>query len=255
MQLSFANSNHVVTQKLAKLIHEKSSNLAVSGDITSATALLKFAESVADTIVILKTHIDIVSDFTPELTKSLRKLADQAGFLIFEDRKFADIGNTVYRQFSGGIYRISEWADIINAHMLPGPGIIEGLKKGCNGRDIGLLLLAQMSTQHHLFSPEYIQNVVKYALNHKEFVMGFIAQEKLTHDKDLITMTPGVNLASDTDQLGQKYHSPQAVIAEKKSDIIIVGRGIYAAENPKKIAQEYQRQAWHCLCETVEKYQ
>lgn len=251
MQLSFANSGHVVTRKLAKLIQQKSSNLAVSADITSAGALLKFAENVADTIVILKTHIDIVSDFTPALTKSLRKLADQAGFLIFEDRKFADIGNTVCHQLSDGIYRIAEWADIINAHMLPGPGIIEGLKKGCYGRDMGLLLLAQMSSQGNLFSPEYTQCVVKHALNHKEFVMGFIAQEKLADDKDLVTMTPGVNLGTDTDQLGQKYHSPQAVIGEKKSDIIIVGRGIYAAENPKKIAQEYQRQAWDCLCETV----
>ena len=49
--------------------------------------------------------------------------------ICFDYRKFADIGRTVQHQLSSGIYHISRWADLVNAHPLPGPGIIDGLKQ------------------------------------------------------------------------------------------------------------------------------
>lgn len=251
MQLARAQSIHPVTQKLQKIVQQKKTNLALSADVTDSKSLLKLIEQTADHIAILKTHIDIISDFTPQLTQKLRQIADEAGFLIFEDRKFADIGNTVCHQVRDGVYHIAEWADIINAHLLPGVGIVNGLKEGCKGRDIGLLLLAQMSSKGNLFSDEYTQKTVYEAENNKDFVMGFIAQEKLSQDNDLVTMTPGVSFASTGDNLGQNYNTPEHVISHKKSDIIIVGRGIYGAKNPQDTACYYKEQAWDLLSQSL----
>lgn len=39
-----------------------------------------------------QTHCDVISDFTLDFAKELVRLSDEMDFIIFEDRKFADIG-------------------------------------------------------------------------------------------------------------------------------------------------------------------
>src|SRR3989338_8642519 len=87
-------------RRLLELCDEKETNLALSADVTSTEQLLTFANQLGPEICLLKTHIDIIEDFTPYLTLELVKLAHKHRFLIFEDRKFADIGNIVKQQYA-----------------------------------------------------------------------------------------------------------------------------------------------------------
>ncbi len=233
---------HPLVKEIRTIIEEKETQLCLSADVTTSKELLKLAETLGPYICVLKTHIDIVEDFTPEVTKRLYDIAKVHHFFIFEDRKFADIGNTVLHQYSGGIYRIADWAKITNAHIIPGPGIIEGLAKIGQPKGNGLLLLAQMSSKDNLATGEYTRKCIELAKKHSQFVIGFICTERLCDG--FIHMTPGVKLEGGGDALGQQYLTPESAILERGTDIIIVGRGITQAPDPTCAAKQYRDAAW-----------
>lgn len=237
--------------RLLKLMDEKTSNLSVSADVTSADELLALADLLGPEICLFKTHIDIIEDFTPTLTTALSKLAEQHQFLIFEDRKFADIGSTVRHQYEGGIYRIADWADVTNAHALPGPGIIDGLAVAGRKKNRGLILLAEMSSAGHLMDIDYIQDTLSMAEQHPDFVIGFITQHAVSADPKWINITPGVKLESGVDALGQQYVTPEKAILQNGSDIIIVGRGIISAPEPLVEAKKYRAKAWDAYLKRI----
>jgi orotidine 5'-phosphate decarboxylase subfamily 1 len=234
---------------LLTLMDKKKSNLALAADVTSKKALLYLAETVGPELCILKTHIDIIEDFDQDLVVQLQKLAEKHNFLLFEDRKFADIGNTVKLQYQKGIYKISDWAHITNAHPLPGPGIIEGLRDVGLPLGRGLLLLAELSSKGSLATGSYTQKAIDYAKEYRDFVFGFICQHKLLEDPSFVHLTPGVSLAKSGDKLGQQYNNPDTVIRNNGADVIIVGRSIIEANHPQKEARLYRDIAWEAYSE------
>jgi len=233
-----------VAKKLLALMSDKETNLSLSADVTQADDLLELANQLGPELCILKTHIDILEDFSMSFITDLKKLAAKHQFLIFEDRKFADIGHTVKLQYEKGIYHIVDWADMTNAHTLPGPGIIKALQEAGLPRERGLLLLAEMSSEGNLLDKSYAEKTLMMAEQFPEFVFGFIAQHQLSNDPHWIHLTPGVQLATGRDSLGQQYITPEKAIIENKTDVIIVGRGILQSNNPVSTAKQYREIGW-----------
>ncbi|XP_053123800.1 uridine 5'-monophosphate synthase isoform X2 [Hemicordylus capensis] len=190
---------HPLAARLLRLMEKKQSNLCLSADVTTSKELLQLAANLGPSICVLKTHIDILEDFTPEVIKQLRLLADQHEFLIFEDRKFADIGNTVKHQYEGGVFKIASWSDIVNAHVVPGPGVVRGLKEVGYPLQRGCLLIGEMSSEGSLATGDYTKAAVKMAEEHSDFVFGFISGSRVAERPEFLHLTPGVQMQAGGD--------------------------------------------------------
>ncbi|KAK9238217.1 Orotidine 5'-phosphate decarboxylase domain-containing protein [Lipomyces kononenkoae] len=237
-----------LARRLLKIITDKQTNLCVSLDVQTKDELLRLADTLGPYVCVFKTHVDTVEDFTYEsVIVPLVELSKRHNFLIFEDRKFADIGSTVRSQYTSGVFKIAQWAHITNAHALPGPGIIDGLFAGTKNinEERGLLLLAEMSSAGSLATGDYTDKTVDIARKNTFFTFGFIAQTRLgSPNEDFIIMTPGVGLDDKGDSLGQQYRTVDDVISGG-SDIIIVGRGIFAkGRDPITESKRYRDAGW-----------
>ncbi|KAN0061732.1 orotidine 5'-phosphate decarboxylase [Thecaphora frezii] len=269
-----ARQPNPAARQLLECIERKQSNLCVSVDVTNKADLLEVCDAVGPDVCLIKTHIDIVEDFDMDLVHQLTALSQKHDFLIFEDRKFADIGNTVSLQYSSGVHKIASWSHITNAHLVPGPGIIAGLAKVGQPLGRGCLLLAEMSSAGALTKGAYTQACVDAARSDETgFVCGFIAMSRVDESegqpntgKDLIILTPGVGLDVKGDALGQQYRTPDQVIRESGCDVIIVGRGVYgplmtpegkqdkaaAFGKVREQGQRYRKAGWEAYLARIE---
>ena len=189
-------------------------------------------------------------DFDESFVLKLKEYSITHNFLIFEDRKFADIGNTVRKQYRSGIYKIKDWAHFITVHAIPGEGIMQGLFEDIINRSS--FLLAKMSSAENLMNDTYTRKVFNIGEKYAEHVSGYIChantKEELRKLRNKIPngqlmLMPGVKLEKGTDATGQQYTTVEDAILGG-ADCIVVGRGIIESDNPGKTAKEFKERAW-----------
>jgi orotidine 5'-phosphate decarboxylase subfamily 1 len=218
-------------EQLKNIIQFKKTNICLSADLTDFNELVKLIDKIGKYICAIKLH----SDITNMCPKMCSELSKKYNFMIIDDRKFCDIGNTVALQSD----RITKYADFITVHSISGPGVITGLRENCIKNNCKILLIAQMSTSDNLIDEEYTRKTVEMALCNRDVVAGFICQQQLVpKDTGLLHFAPGCQLNTKSDKLGQKYNTPNELLA-KGIDVLIVGRGIYAQDDPVKSIQNY----------------
>lgn len=245
-----------IAKKLLEIIVSKKTNLCLAADTNKSDDILNAATAAGPYICVLKTHVDIIDDFSDEFVRKLQTIATTHNFLIMEDRKFADIGNTVSLQYSSGIFRISDWAHLVTVHSLSGPSILQGLKNALKGTtaERGVFMLAELSSAGSLITQSYTESTMKLVASTPDidFVAGIVCQTKgVVQDPGLLQLTPGCKIDTTTDGLGQQYNTPDFVIKEKGADIAVVGRGILNAKDIRAAAELYRDQLWTAYLERV----
>ena len=250
------NCDQPIAKKYMEVTCKKQSLVVLAADKRTMDELNDLIDDVGDYISALKTHVDLIDDWTKEKWLDFILKAKQKDLLIFEDRKHGDIGKIAKEQM-GGVYEIRSWADLVTAHLISGPSILDGLNESWESinRSGGVLVLAQMSSKGNLLElPGYTDSVVNLSKNHPA-CFGYIGNgsrpeelielRKKVGDGKMI-WTPGVNLNSGDGDLGQRYGAPNKAV-EAGSDAIIVGSGIHNAKDRKKIAKKYAEISWDAL--------
>ncbi len=236
-------AEHSIAKKLLETAIAKKSNLIASADVLTTQELLDLAEKVGPHIVALKTHMDIITDFDADKTiLPLKDLAKKHNFLLMEDRKFADIGNTQELQFSYGMYKISNWADFVTSHVIGGYQSLDCFL------NVGVVAILGMSSRGTLTDHNYQAEALKVAQSHPN-VIGGVSQKQLPDE--LLLFTPGVSMGDANDGKGQQYHTPDFVFRNLHTDFMIVGRGIYKADDAESAALQYKIAGWNAYEQNI----
>ncbi|MDP6639468.1 MAG: orotidine-5'-phosphate decarboxylase [Candidatus Poseidoniaceae archaeon] len=239
----------------------KQSLVVLAADRYTMDGLNRLLDEVKEYVVALKTHVDLVEDWSPAAWAEFINAATATGMLIFEDRKHGDIGK-IARDQMAGIYDTRNWADLVTAHLVSGASVLDGLHDSWQsvGRDGGVLALAQMSSAGNLLGLEgYTDAVVEVGKNHPA-CFGFIGNGSRPNELQTLRemvgegkmiWTPGVHLSVGDGELGQRYGDPRAAVLAG-SDGIIVGSGIHRADDVVAVAKKYADVSWQALLDRGE---
>ncbi len=218
----------------------------IACDFPNEQALNTFLDTINQPNITLKIGMELFYKEGPEL---IEKLKDK-GYKIFLDLKLHDIPNTVEKAMANlGTLGV----DLVNVHAQGGIEMMKAAKRGLErvGAKTKLIAVTQLTSTNQQMLEEELsihqpinKIIVKYALNTKAAGLDGVVcsplEAPMVHEacgEDFLTVTPGIRL-SDGDSHDQKRIATPEAAKQLKTDYIVVGRSITAANDPLK---NYQR--------------
>ena len=193
-------------------------NIIWAADVPSMKILFEQLDIYGEKISILKLHIDTFNDFTQQNLLTLVDYKKKYDLILWEDRKFADIGNIMIKQIKHSIYYYLDWVDIFSIHCITG---YDSLNSTINEfPKLKWIIIGQLSSSENLITTDYT-NSCKEIYHNIPNVVGIVCQEYL--GPEYIHIVPGISKHVESDNQGQQYSS-----TEQKSfaDFYVVGRSI-----------------------------
>lgn len=220
------------------IIKQKETNLVLSLDVSNKKHFFRILTDCAPYICALKLHLELYSFLKGKTLNKLIQCSKKYNFIIIEDRKFADIGNTQYLQANEFI---KKGITHFTSHLFTGKDALYAFPAEAN-----IFLISDMSCRNAFFSDKIdLRSIIhnKSIDYYKTIpqVIGFVSQYNINKNNNAIILRPGIRLNANVinqkqDTMGQKYKLPQII----PNVCWVVGRDIYQSDNPKNMAKQYQ---------------
>ena len=229
-----------MSELLIEIIKKKETILVLSLDVVKKEKFFKILKKCAPYICALKLHLDIYPFMTSRVLKRIIKISKKYNFIIIEDRKFSDIGNTQRLQAEA---LLKKGITYFTSHIFTGEKALRSLPI-----ESKIFLVSDMSCEDAFFSD--IDNLNLKKEMHKKSceyyesihqVIGFVSQYRININSGRIPfiLRPGIRLSAKTknkDRMGQNYNYPMV----DSGVCWVVGREICEAESPEVIAKQYK---------------
>lgn len=225
------NNKTSIKEQLLDIIKVKDTRICLAADVDSVEELLEIADTLGPYICLLKLHYDIIPDFhEKKCGDKLIELRKKHNFLIWEDRKYADIGSIMERQIR---LNVIPWANIVSVHALSG---LESLKAIPN--EIGIIAIGELSSYENLIDSNYTNKAVGMC-NQLENLVGFVGQRDFRLEQDSLMFVPGIGRKSG-DGKGQRYSS---IMDKSFADVFVIGRSILNSKERIATIKEFISEA------------
>ena len=211
-------------------IERKKSRIIMAYDKTNFEDLISLIKILHEDLIGIKIHSEILN-LNQEQNKNLYNLCKRYDLFLWEDRKFNDIANT----FKNQLKQYENIRDYVSICPISGLDILQVKSK------LKYFVLIEMSSRNNLLnsiSNELYEFVLKELENNNKNIAGIICQSESYLKKNIISLKPGINVKNKKDDLGQVYTTINEL--QNKPSLIVVGRGLINAKDPKKEIKLYK---------------